>query len=215
KRNPPEGRPRQDAQAGFRLLSRQGQAQARGAGGSGARAEIRLRRPQEQEARVPLAVDRPHQRGVPGSGHFLQRVRARPEGGGSGSEPQVAGGCRAARRWRVPPTGGSGQGRRGESVTPVEQEPFSLRESDSLGSLEERIQQTVQLVARLRQERDAALEQTAEAKAEAARMAGEIKTLQAERKQVRARIERLLGQIDQLSGGQAGMGPGGPAVGGT
>jgi septal ring factor EnvC (AmiA/AmiB activator) len=86
-------------------------------------------------------------------------------------------------------------------VTPVEQEPFSLRESDSLGSLEERIQQTVQLVARLRQERDAALEQTAEAKAEAARMAGEIKTLQAERKQVRARIERLLGQIDQLSGG--------------
>jgi septal ring factor EnvC (AmiA/AmiB activator) len=86
-------------------------------------------------------------------------------------------------------------------VTPVEQEPFSLQESDSLGSLEERIQQTVQLVARLRQERDAALEQTAEAKAEAARMAGEIKTLQAERKQVRARIERLLGQIDQLSGG--------------
>lgn len=86
-------------------------------------------------------------------------------------------------------------------MTPVEQEPFSLRESDSLGSLEERIQQTVQLVARLRQERDAALEQTAEAKAEAARMAGEIKTLQAERKQVRARIERLLGQIDQLSGG--------------
>jgi septal ring factor EnvC (AmiA/AmiB activator) len=86
-------------------------------------------------------------------------------------------------------------------VTPVEQEPFSLRESDSLGSLEERIQQTVQLVARLRQERDAALEQTAEAKAEAARMAGEIKTLQAERKQVRTRIERLLGQIDQLSGG--------------
>ena len=70
-----------------------------------------------------------------------------------------------------------------------------------MGSLEERIQQTVQLVARLRQERDAALEQTAEAKAEAARMAGEIKTLQAERKQVRTRIERLLGQIDQFSVG--------------
>jgi FtsZ-binding cell division protein ZapB len=66
--------------------------------------------------------------------------------------------------------------------------------------LEERIQQTVQLVARLRQERDAAFEQTAEAKAEAARLAGENKTLQAERKQVRTRIERLLGQIDQLSG---------------
>jgi septal ring factor EnvC (AmiA/AmiB activator) len=86
-------------------------------------------------------------------------------------------------------------------VTPAGQEPFALRESDSLSSLEERIQQAVQLVARLRQERDAALEQTAEAKAEAARMAAEIKNLQAERKQVRARIERLLGQIDQLNGG--------------
>ena len=85
-------------------------------------------------------------------------------------------------------------------MTPAGQEPFTLRESDSLGSLEERIQQTVQLVTRLRQERDAALEQTAEAKAEAARLTGEVKTLQAERKQVRARIERLLGQIDQLSG---------------
>ena len=85
-------------------------------------------------------------------------------------------------------------------MTPAEQEPFVLRESDSLGSLEDRIQQTVQLVTRLRQERDVALEQTAEAKAEAARLAAEVKTLQTERKQVRTRIERLLGQIDQLSG---------------
>ena len=75
------------------------------------------------------------------------------------------------------------------------------QETDSLISLEERIQQTVQLVARLRQERDSALEQAAEAKAEAARVAGEVRTLQSERKQVRTRIERLLGQIDQLSGG--------------
>jgi septal ring factor EnvC (AmiA/AmiB activator) len=80
-------------------------------------------------------------------------------------------------------------------VTPAGQE------TDSLISLEERIQQTVQLVARLRQERDSALEQAAEAKAEAARVAGEVRTLQSERKQVRTRIERLLGQIDQLSGG--------------
>ena len=75
------------------------------------------------------------------------------------------------------------------------------QETDSLGSLEERIQQTVQLVEKLRRERDEAVEQSAEAKAEAARLAGEVKTLQAERKQVRTRIERLLGQIDQLSGG--------------
>ena len=74
-------------------------------------------------------------------------------------------------------------------------------ETDSLGTLEERIQQAIQLVARLRQERDAALGEVAGAKAEAARLAAEMKTLQAERKQVRARVERLLGQIDQLSAG--------------
>ncbi len=79
-------------------------------------------------------------------------------------------------------------------MTPVEQE------SDSLSSLEERIQQAVHLVTRLRQERDAALEQANGARAEAERLALEVRNLQAERKQVRGRIERLLGQIDQLSG---------------
>ena len=74
------------------------------------------------------------------------------------------------------------------------------RDVDSLSSLEERIQQAVQLVARLRRERDQAVEQSATAAAESARMAGELKTLQAERQQVRSRIEKLLGQIDQLSG---------------
>ena len=74
-------------------------------------------------------------------------------------------------------------------------------ETDSLSSLEERIQQTAQLIARLRQERESAVKEAAEARAEAARLAGELKTLQAERKQVRTRIEKLLGQIDQLSAG--------------
>ncbi len=73
------------------------------------------------------------------------------------------------------------------------------QDTDSLNSLEERIQQAVQLVARLRQERDAAVDQLSDAKAEAARFASEVKALQAERKQVRTRIEKLLGQIDQLS----------------
>jgi chromosome segregation ATPase len=72
-------------------------------------------------------------------------------------------------------------------------------ETDSLSSLEERIQQTAQLIARLRQERESAVKEAAEARAEAARLSGELKTLQAERKQVRTRIEKLLGQIDQLS----------------
>ena len=74
-------------------------------------------------------------------------------------------------------------------------------ESDSLASLEERIQQAIQLVARVRREREAAIAEAASAKAEAARLAAEMKTLQTERKQVRARVEKLLGQIDQLSAG--------------
>ena len=77
-------------------------------------------------------------------------------------------------------------------MSPAEQE------ADSLNSLEERIQRAVQLVARLRQERDSAVEQAAQARAEAERLAAENQTLQAERKQVRTRIEKLLGQIDQL-----------------
>jgi chromosome segregation ATPase len=78
-------------------------------------------------------------------------------------------------------------------MSPVEQE------NDSLNSLEERINLAVQLVARLRQEKQAALDEAAQAKADAARLADELKTLQAERKQVRSRIEKLLGQIDHLS----------------
>ena len=80
-------------------------------------------------------------------------------------------------------------------MSPVEQE------SDSLSSLEERITLAVQLVARLRKEKESALHEAAESKAEAARLAEELRTLQAERKQVRNRIEKLLGQIDQLSAG--------------
>ena len=72
-------------------------------------------------------------------------------------------------------------------------------ENDSLSSLEDRIQRAVQLVSRLRQEREAAVAEAAEAKRAAALLADEVKTLQAERKQVRSRIEKLLGQIDQLS----------------
>jgi FtsZ-binding cell division protein ZapB len=77
-------------------------------------------------------------------------------------------------------------------MTPAEQE-------DSLSSLEDRIQRAIQLVSRLRQEREAAVEEAAEARAQAGRLADEVKALHAERKQVRSRIEKLLGQIDQLS----------------
>jgi len=91
------------------------------------------------------------------------------------------------------------------------------QESDSLSSLEERIQRAVQLVARLRQEKEAAVAEAAEARAETERLieevralqgergeterlTEEVRALQAERKQVRGRIERLLEQIDDLNG---------------
>ena len=72
------------------------------------------------------------------------------------------------------------------------------QETDALVGLEDRIQKAVQLVTRLRKEKEAAEQDAAEAHAEAARLSDEVKTLQAERKQVRARIEKLLGQIDEL-----------------
>jgi len=70
---------------------------------------------------------------------------------------------------------------------------------DALTNLEGRIQDAVQLVVRLRQEKDAALALAADAQAESGRLADELAALQAERKQVRSRIEKLLEQIDQLS----------------
>jgi FtsZ-binding cell division protein ZapB len=78
-------------------------------------------------------------------------------------------------------------------VTPVEQE------ADALSSLEDRIRRAIELVSHLRAEKEAALEEAAEAKAEAGRLAEENRSLLAERKQVRSRIEKLLGQIDHLS----------------
>lgn len=77
----------------------------------------------------------------------------------------------------------------------------SEQETDALTGLEDRIQKAVQLVVRLRAEKEAAEQDAADARAEAARLAEEVKHLQAERKQVRTRIEKLLGQIDELSAG--------------
>ena len=88
-------------------------------------------------------------------------------------------------------------------MTPAEQ-----HETDALSGLEDRIQKAVQLVARLRDEKEAALQDAADARTQAATLTdevktlqGEVKTLQAERAKVRARIEKLLGQIDDLSAG--------------
>jgi FtsZ-binding cell division protein ZapB len=91
--------------------------------------------------------------------------------------------------------------------------PQPESELDSLANLEERIRRAVELVATLKAERDAALSDLAEARvamaelaplkkaaAEAERLRQELDGLRVERKQVRVRIEKLLGQMDQLSG---------------
>jgi len=81
-------------------------------------------------------------------------------------------------------------------------------EALSLDALEERIRQTIELVARLRQEKQAALSERDAAVQEVSRlrqrldqMAEELEALREERRQVRARIEKLLSQIDALTGG--------------
>jgi predicted nucleic acid-binding Zn-ribbon protein len=76
----------------------------------------------------------------------------------------------------------------------------AVPEEDSLSSIEERIHRTVELVAALRAERDAARSAADKALAEARDLREEIEDLRGERKQVRTRIEKLLGQMDLLSG---------------
>lgn len=78
-------------------------------------------------------------------------------------------------------------------------------EVDSLSHLEDRIQKAVALVNRLKQEKDAALRELAatqsayaESQEANAKLTGEVEALRTERQQVRTRIEKLLGHIDQL-----------------
>ncbi len=84
---------------------------------------------------------------------------------------------------------------------------------DSLTSLEERITRAVDVVSKLRSEkdtlttqiesltaeRDAAQKEAAAANAQAHKTIQEVEDLRSERKQVRTRIEKLLGQMDLLS----------------
>ena len=78
---------------------------------------------------------------------------------------------------------------------------------DPLSSLEARILRTVELVEKLRAERDAALAElnavrntAATSVADLQKLRQELESLRAERKQVRTRIEKLLGQVESLSG---------------
>jgi|HubBroStandDraft_6_1064221.scaffolds.fasta_scaffold103189_4 FtsZ-binding cell division protein ZapB len=70
---------------------------------------------------------------------------------------------------------------------------------DSLASLEERITRAVELVASLKAENASLEKQVAAAVAERDASKQELEDLRTERKQVRTRIEKLLGQMDLLS----------------
>jgi FtsZ-binding cell division protein ZapB len=74
------------------------------------------------------------------------------------------------------------------------------QELDSLGHLEERITRAVGLVSSLRADKTALESQLAAAIAERDSYRQELDDLRSERKQVRTRIEKLLGQMDLLSG---------------
>lgn len=91
----------------------------------------------------------------------------------------------------------------------------AVREADldSLASLEERITRAVDVVSKLRSEkdalatqidslvaeRDAAQKEAAAANSQSQKAIQELEDLRSERKQVRTRIEKLLGQMDLLS----------------
>jgi FtsZ-binding cell division protein ZapB len=74
------------------------------------------------------------------------------------------------------------------------------QELDSLGHLEERITRAVELVVSLRSEKSTLESQLASAIAERDSFRQELDELRSERKNVRTRIEKLLGQMDLLSG---------------
>jgi len=80
-----------------------------------------------------------------------------------------------------------------------------LPDDDALASLEDRIRRTVELVATLRTERDEAIAEldafrraVGSTLADSQKVKQELESLRGERKQVRTRIEKLLGQMDLL-----------------
>jgi FtsZ-binding cell division protein ZapB len=78
-------------------------------------------------------------------------------------------------------------------------------EAEALAQLEDRIRRAVELVTTLRAERDAAVgqrdaavSQRDSATSEVEKLRAQAVALEQERGQVRSRIEKLLGQMDQL-----------------
>jgi FtsZ-binding cell division protein ZapB len=74
------------------------------------------------------------------------------------------------------------------------------KELDSLSHLEERITRAVELVNTLRDEKAGLESQLASTSAENDALRQELDELRSERRQVRTRIEKLLGQMESLNG---------------
>ena len=74
------------------------------------------------------------------------------------------------------------------------------RELDSLSHLEERITRAVELVNSLKAEKAEIESQLAAATADNDLLREELDQLRSERRQVRTRIEKLLGQMESLNG---------------
>ena len=91
------------------------------------------------------------------------------------------------------------------SEEPGDEVVVAVDEPDTLTQIEERILRAVELVTKLRQERDAALfdlntvrEELQQTDASGRTLSEEVLSLKADREKVRGRLERLLGHIDQL-----------------
>jgi uncharacterized coiled-coil DUF342 family protein len=90
------------------------------------------------------------------------------------------------------------------AVQPAEGDSSEL---EALASLEERIRRMAEMIMSLRAQRDSALAELNAARQsagpaieEAKKLRAELESLRGERVQVRKRIEKLLGQMDLLSG---------------
>jgi FtsZ-binding cell division protein ZapB len=75
----------------------------------------------------------------------------------------------------------------------------SAVEVDQLAALEARVTKAIETITKLRQERDVARRDVEAARKEAAEAKAAIAKLEDERKNVRGRVEKLLGQIDLVS----------------
>jgi len=77
--------------------------------------------------------------------------------------------------------------------------PQTELEQDELAILEVRVSQAVELVQLLRLELEEAKSEADQLRQKLASIESDKETLQTERKEVRGRIEKLLGQMDLLS----------------